>query len=167
MNPTFRKVALIAAVLGFAVSVAVAACGGDDGEEASPTTTQSTPTTTEAPPTTTEAPPTTTEEPRTATTPPITGPSERPDNGETIRIRVVGGRPQGGIQRPSVDQGEHVTLLVTSDVSDHIHLHGYDLMSDAGPGMTARIVFDADVPGRFEIELEDRGIQIAELTVSP
>jgi hypothetical protein len=159
MTPTFRKVALIAAVLGFAVSVAVAACGGDDEDEASPPTTQPPPTTTAAPPTT-EAPPTTADEPETATTAP-------PDNRETIRIRVVGGRPQGGIQRPEVDRGDRVTLLVTSDVSDHVHLHGYDIMADAGPGTTARIAFVADVPGRFEIELEDRGIQIAELTVQP
>ena len=32
---------------------------------------------------------------------------------------------------------------------------------------TARIEFTADVPGRFEIELEERGVQIAELTVEP
>ena len=158
MNPTFRKVALIAAVLGFAVSVAVAACGSDD-DDASPATTQAPPTTTDAPPTT-EAPPTTTDEPGTVTTAPE-------NDRETIRITVVGGRPQGGIGRPEVDHGDRVTLLVTSDVSDHIHLHGYDLMADTGPGTTARIVFRADVPGRFEIELEDRGIQIAELTVSP
>jgi hypothetical protein len=157
VNPTFRKVALIAAVLGFAVSVFVAACGSDD-DEASPTTTQ-------APPTTTEVPPTTTA-PSVATTPPITGPTEPPDNGAMVRITVVGGRPQGGIQRPEVKQGEQVTLVVRSDVADHVHLHGYDLMADAGPGKTARIVFDADVPGRFEIELEDRGIQIGELTVT-
>jgi hypothetical protein len=159
MNPTFRKVALIAAVLGFAVSVAVAACGSDGDDEAAPPTTQ-------APPSTTEAPPTTTEPPQTATTPPITGPGE-PDDRQTIRITVVGGRPQGGIERPEVDQGDRVTLLVTSDVSDHVHLHGYDLMADIGPGTTARIVFRADVPGRFEIELEDRGIQIADLSVTP
>jgi hypothetical protein len=166
MTPTFRKVALIAAVLGFALSVFVAACGSDGDDEASPATTQ------EAPPTTTEAPPTTTAPPATtgdtpATTPPITGPTERPDNGETITITVVGGRPQGGIQRPNVNVGEHVTLLVRSDVTDHAHLHGYDIMADVGPGTTGRIVFDADVPGRFEIELEERGIQIGELTVEP
>ena len=36
MNPTFRKVALVAAVLGFVVSVFVAACGDDD--DAAPAT---------------------------------------------------------------------------------------------------------------------------------
>jgi hypothetical protein len=165
MNPTFRKVALIAAVLGFALSVFVAACGSDDDESASSTTTTTATTTqsTTTAPTTTEETPTTTED-GGVTTPPITGPAS---NGQTIRIRVVGGRPQGGIQRPSVKQGEHVTLVVTSDVADEIHLHGYDISADAAPGSPARLSFDAKIPGRFEIELEDRGVQIAELTVEP
>jgi hypothetical protein len=58
-------------------------------------------------------------------------------------------------------------LLIRSAVADHAHLHGYDLLADVAPGRTARIAFRADVPGRFEIELEDRGEQFAELIVSP
>jgi hypothetical protein len=152
-------------VLGFALSVFVAACGSEDDESASSTTTTSATTTqsTTTALTTTEETPTTTED-GGVTTPPITGPAS---NGQTIRISVVGGRPQGGIQRPSVKQGEHVTLVVTSDVADEIHLHGYDISADAAPGSPARLTFDAKIPGRFEIELEDRGVQIAELTVEP
>jgi hypothetical protein len=159
VNPTFRKVALVAAVLGFVFSVFVAACG--DKDEAAPTT-QAAPATTEAPPATTDAPETTTSTAKT--TPPITRPSTQ---GEVVTITVVGARPKGGIQRPEVEQGNRVTLIVRSDVADEVHLHGYDLSADAGPGKTARIVFTADVPGRFEIELEERGVQIAELTVNP
>ena len=48
-----------------------------------------------------------------------------------------------------------------------MHLHGYDLMADVGPGKPATIRFTATAPGRFEIELEDRGLQIAELEVRP
>ena len=163
MNPTFRKVALIAAVLGFGVSVFVAACGSDDDESTSSTTTTSTTTqSTTTVPTTTEETPTTTEDGGT-TTQTTTGAAD----GQTIRIRVVGGLPQGGIQRPSVKQGEHVTLVVTSDVADEIHLHGYDISADAAPGSPARLSFNAKIPGRFEIELENRGVQIAELTVEP
>ena len=48
-----------------------------------------------------------------------------------------------------------------------MHLHGYDLSADVAPGSPATIQFTADVPGRFEIELEDLGVQIAELEVRP
>jgi hypothetical protein len=152
MNPTFRKVALAAAVLGLAISVLVAACGDGDGE-ASPTTA---PTESQTSSASTTA--TTTNTATTTTSSPAA---------KTIRITVVGGRPQGGIQRPTVDRGDKVVLVVRSDVADEIHLHGYDLSSDAGPGKTARIAFTADVPGRFEVELEDRGVQIADLEVRP
>jgi hypothetical protein len=153
MTPTFRKVALAAAVLGLAVSVVVASCGGDGDDEATPTTA-----TTEAQATTT----TSTTDTATTTTTTTQAPAPK-----TIRITVVGGRPQGGIQRPSVDRDDKVVLVVRSDVADEIHLHGYDLSAEAGPGKTARIAFTASVPGRFEVELENRGVQIADLEVRP
>ena len=84
-----------------------------------------------------------------------------------VRVNVRGGVPAGGVVRASTDKGDRVVLLVTSDVSDHVHVHGYDLMRDVGPGSPARIAFKATIPGRFEIELEDRRVPIAELTVNP
>ena len=80
---------------------------------------------------------------------------------------VVGGEPQGGIVRDSVDLDSAVVITVTSDVADEVHVHGYDLMADVAPGAPATIRFTADAPGRFEIELENTGVQIAELEVRP
>lgn len=155
MNPDFRKVALIAAGLGLLVSLYFALRPGDDKEAASTTTavTTTAPTTTEAPPATTEAPPATTTEAATA---PV-----------QVDVVVVGGEPQGGIVRESVDLDSAVVLTVTSDVADEVHVHGYDLMADVAPGAPATIRFTADAPGRFEIELENTGVQIAELEVRP
>jgi hypothetical protein len=60
-----------------------------------------------------------------------------------------------------------VALVVRSALTDHVHVHGYDLMADVAPGAPATIRFTADAPGRFEIELEESGLQIAELEVRP
>lgn len=60
-----------------------------------------------------------------------------------------------------------MTLIVSADVADEVHVHGYDLMADVAPGSPARISFEASVPGRFEVELESRALQIAELRVGP
>jgi hypothetical protein len=84
-----------------------------------------------------------------------------------VNVTVRGGLPEGGVVRESTDKGDRVVVLVRSDVSDHVHVHGYDLMRDVAPGSPARIAFLATIPGRFEIELEDRGVRIAELTVNP
>jgi hypothetical protein len=48
-----------------------------------------------------------------------------------------------------------------------VHLHGYDVFADVAPGKAARLVFVASIPGRFEVELEDRGLQIADIEVRP
>jgi hypothetical protein len=132
--------------------VALAGCGSSD-DEAPPTTTETTVTDT----TTTE----------TTTTTGTTTTEPAPPAPTTIRITVRGGRPVGGIARPSVRQDDRVVLLVRSNVADHVHVHGYDLFADVAPGQRARIAFRATIPGRFEIELEDRHVPIAELSVEP
>ena len=124
----------------------LASCGGDDGEVA-PTTES---TTTESSETTTT---TTTE-----TTP--AGPT-------VVRVTVVDGTPQGGIVRATVAKNDRVVLVVKSDVADEIHLHGYDISRDVAAGGTVRLPFTAKIPGRFEAELEERGVQIADITVEP
>lgn len=165
MNPTFRRVALAAATLGLLLSLFLA-LRPDDEDETTATTPPPAATTTEAA-TTTDVPATTEEPPPPATTdaPPATtttaaGPA-------VVRIVVVGGQPEGGIRRASVRRGREVIVRVSSDVADHIHLHGYDLIADVAPGAPAELSFVADVPGRFEIELEDRGVPIADLQVRP
>ena len=82
-----------------------------------------------------------------------------------VSITVVDGAPQGGIVRQTVSKGDKVVIVVKSDVSDEIHLHGYDKSTDVTAGGTARLPFTATLPGRFEVELESRGVQIADLTV--
>lgn len=129
----------------------LASCGGDDDAS----TTESTRTQPTIP---------TTTDTTTTTTTQTTTEVEQPT---VVRVRVVGGVPKGGIVRKTVDKGDRVVLVVTSDVGDHVHLHGYDIMRDVAAGGTARIRFRATLPGRFEVELEDRGVQIADLTVQP
>ena len=140
-----RTTVVLAAIALFVGGLALASCGGDDGESAG--TTETVKATTE---TTTTM--TTTTEPEV----------EKPT---VVRIVVVSGAPEGGIVRESVDKGDRVVLAVTSDVADEVHLHGYDISRDVEAGGTVRIAFRATLPGRFEVELEGRGIQIGDLTV--
>ena len=84
-----------------------------------------------------------------------------------VPITVRGGAPVGGIRRVTVAKNRNVVLIVRADVSDHVHLHGYNIMRDVSPGAPARLQFRATIPGRFEAELEDAGLQIADITVNP
>jgi hypothetical protein len=82
-------------------------------------------------------------------------------------IRVVNGQPQGGIQKLSFAKGDQIRLRVVSDVADEIHIHGYDLHKDVAKGGSVQFSFPASIEGRFEIELENAGTQIADLEVRP
>jgi hypothetical protein len=104
--------------------------------------------------------------PTEPTEPPPPPPPPRPT---VIRVPIAvrGGTPVGGIRRVTVARNRNVLLIVRADVSDHVHLHGYNVMRDVGPGAPARLQFRATIPGRFEVELEDAGLQIADITVNP
>ncbi|HEY7630858.1 MAG TPA: hypothetical protein VH817_09165, partial [Thermoleophilaceae bacterium] len=47
-----------------------------------------------------------------------------------VVINVVNGKPQGGVQKISVNKGDPVRFKVNSDVSDEIHVHGYNFHKD-------------------------------------
>lgn len=82
-----------------------------------------------------------------------------------IAIQIEHGKPVGGIRRVEAKNGQLIELVVNSDVADEVHLHGYDRHQDVEAGGTARIRFKANIPGVFEAELENRKLQILELTV--
>jgi hypothetical protein len=103
-----------------------------------------------------------------SSTRPMTSATEPEPSGPTrIEITVRNAAPVGGIVRAKVDEGDQVVIVVDADVSDEIHLHGYDLSADVAPGAPARLEFRATIPGRFEVELEERSRQIAEIEVEP
>jgi hypothetical protein len=82
-------------------------------------------------------------------------------------VRVVNGQPQGGVRRLEFQKGDRIRFKVQSDVADEIHVHGYDLMKDVTAGGSVSFSFAGTIEGRFEIELENAGTQIAELEVKP
>jgi hypothetical protein len=82
-------------------------------------------------------------------------------------IVVRNGEPVGGVAEISVDEGERVRFKVKSDISEEIHVHGYDLMKDVEAGGSVTFDFPATIEGIFEAELEGKGEQILELTVNP
>lgn len=82
-------------------------------------------------------------------------------------IVIKNGKPVGGIAKLTYDEGEQVRFKVDSDVSDEVHMHGYDIMEDVEAGGSVTFDFPATIEGIFEAELEDRGEQILELTVNP
>lgn len=81
-------------------------------------------------------------------------------------IEVSGGAVSGP-EKIEVALGAEVRFVVVADAVDEIHVHGYDLLFDLTAGSATTVSFIADVPGVFEVELEDGHVRIVELVVSP
>jgi hypothetical protein len=103
----------------------------------------------------------------TPSTPGSPSPTGSPEpRGTVVEVTFRDGAVQGPT-RFTVTQGEDVRILVRADVTDEVHLHGYDLRADVAPGDPARIDFVADVAGVFECELEDAGTLLFQLEIVP
>jgi hypothetical protein len=150
-----RRVAVAAAAAIAAVVLFLLLRPSSDGGEAAPSSTA---------PTSSSSATATATATTTATTATTATPRKRPRSA-TVRITIRDGRVLGGIKHPRVQKGELVTLVIRADVSDEVHLHGYDVSRAVTPGHVVRVAFHATVAGRFEIELEERGLEIAELEV--
>lgn len=73
--------------------------------------------------------------------------------GTVLSVTVRGGTVEGASrQRATLNQP--VTIRVTSDVADEVHVHGYDETAEVAPGRPAELTFVANIPGVFEVELE-------------
>ena len=82
-------------------------------------------------------------------------------------VRVVDAKPSRGVKKLNFNKGDQVRFRVVSDTADEIHVHGYDLMKDVPAGGSVSFSFKGSIDGRFVVELENHGEQIAELDVAP
>lgn len=92
---------------------------------------------------------------------------EAMEHGDSTTIVVAAGEPVDGIAELEYSAGEQVEFTVESDAAEEIHVHGYDVSRDVPAGGSVSFSFPAEIEGIFEIELEELGVQIAELTVNP
>lgn len=87
--------------------------------------------------------------------------------GKVPTVTIRNGEPVGGVAELEYSAGDDVRFEVSSDVADEVHVHGYNLLQAVPAGGTVSFDFPAEIEGIFEVELESRGTQIAELTVNP
>lgn len=93
-----------------------------------------------------------------------------PPSAEPKRVQIevsVRGMQIQGPREFEVSRGQQVHIVIDADVADEVHVHGYDLMMDVQPGAPAELTFKATAPGVFDVELEDAGLLLFQLKVSP
>ena len=102
-----------------------------------------------------------------ATTTTSPGNNGKPSKPSIPTVVIKNGKPVGGITELTYNEGDQIRFKVDSDVSDEIHVHGYELMKDVEAGGSVSFDFPATIEGVFEAELEGRKEQIIEFTVNP
>jgi heme/copper-type cytochrome/quinol oxidase subunit 2 len=142
-----QRIGLIVAAVAIAViAYVIASPGGDDnGDNASTTTSR---------------------------TQPDTGTNTAPAKPPATRIQIRANKVVGGPQDIKVKNGDSVDIVVSSDATNDLHLHGYDIEKTAEPGKPVHFKFKADAEGEFDLEshtFEHAGLdaQVATLIVEP
>jgi hypothetical protein len=87
--------------------------------------------------------------------------------GPVPTIVIKNGEPVGGIKQLEYSAGEQIQFKVESDIAEEVHFHGYEVMKDVKAGGTVSFDMPAEIEGIFEVELERKKEQIAEITVNP
>lgn len=83
----------------------------------------------------------------------------------TLSFTVTGGKATPGFQQVDVSKGQTVSITVTSDTADELHVHGYDKEVELPAGTPATVTFVADQTGQFEVETHESGLRLASLVV--
>jgi hypothetical protein len=95
----------------------------------------------------------------------------RPDTPAAgLRDRTFDVSIEGGEMSPneiSVNEGDRVTLHISSDETMELHVHGHDVEQEVVPEKVARLHFKADLTGRFEIEDHESERELGVLQVRP
>jgi FtsP/CotA-like multicopper oxidase with cupredoxin domain len=145
---TGARLGILAGIIAIAIVVLVIANGGSDNSSSTATTAAPASATSQSTGASTTAAPT-------------------PAGPKTFTVVVKNAKPAGGVKQIKVKKGDQVRIIVKSDTADEVHLHGYDIKKDVKPGGSVTFNVKATSDGGYEMELESRAQQIAELTVEP
>ena len=130
MVPHAALRARVGAALALVALLVSVGCGG--GDDDTPTATSDTP----------------------ATTAGASSPSTTASTGTVLSVTVRGGSVVEGGSRQRATLNQPVTIRVTSDVADEVHVHGYEKKFPVAAGQRGEVTFVANIPGVFEVEFE-------------
>ena len=82
-----------------------------------------------------------------------------------IVVSIKDGKVSPKTHRVKVAVGSSVRILVSSDVDDEVHVHGYDIEREVPAGQSVTIEFTADQTGVFEVETHETNLLLLQLQV--
>lgn len=95
-----------------------------------------------------------------SSTPPVPMDPVAGQNVAFMSAGVIGGKVAALYGDSHVKLGQTMVIKVLSDVSDEVHVHGYNFMKEISPGAPVAFQFTANIPGEFEVELENSHLKL-------
>lgn len=83
-----------------------------------------------------------------------------------VEIAIAGGQvspPSGWLE---LRKGQTITITITSDVADEVHVHGYDLKAALTPGKPVTLRFEVNMTGVFQVETHESKLVLTQLAVT-
>ncbi len=93
--------------------------------------------------------------------------SANPEMGKVFELVIKDNKLTSGPEIIQVNEGDEVTIRITSDADEEFHVHGYDESVKLKANVPAELKFKAKVSGRFPYELEESKTDIGALEVQP
>jgi hypothetical protein len=82
-----------------------------------------------------------------------------------ISVAVTDGKVDPKPHRVEVAKDSQVRLIVTSDVDDELHVHGYEVEAELEAGRPTTVELVADQTGIFEVETHESELELLQLEV--
>lgn len=87
------------------------------------------------------------------------------DQATEISVAVADGKVDPAPRRVEVPKDSQVRLIVTSDVDDELHVHGYEVEEELEAGRPTTVELTADQTGIFEVETHESELELLQLVV--
>lgn len=96
---------------------------------------------------------------------PVPSSGDEAEKAVEVSVAISDGKVSPKPRRIEVAKDSRVRLLVTSDVDDAVHVHGYDVEEDLEAGRTTTVEFEVDQAGVFEVETHESELELLQLEV--
>lgn len=93
--------------------------------------------------------------------------STQAETRKTFELVIQNKKIVSGQSTITVNEGDKVTLKITSDEAEEFHIHGYDQSLELLKNKMVELSFTANITGRFELELEESKTELGALEVLP
>ena len=85
--------------------------------------------------------------------------------GRTITVTVTGSRVTPAPGTVDLRVGETITLVVTSDHADQLHVHGFDIERQLPAGRPVSVELTGQSPGVYEVETHEPALTLLTVAV--